>query len=65
MRSIAFFFEMLVLLPIATIRPFAGVLLWSWVSFMSPHKLLWGPASGLPWAMAVIVVTLIGCIVGA
>jgi putative inorganic carbon (HCO3(-)) transporter len=62
MRSIAFFFEMLVLLPIATIRPFAGVLLWSWVSFMSPHKLLWGPASGLPWAMAVIVVTLIGCL---
>jgi putative inorganic carbon (HCO3(-)) transporter len=62
MRSIAFFVEMLVLLPIATIRPFAGVLLWSWVSFMSPHKLLWGPASSLPWAMAIIVVTLIGCL---
>ena len=62
MRSLAFFFEMLVLLPIATIRPFAGVLLWSWISFMSPHKLLWGPASGLPWAMAVICVTVMGCV---
>jgi probable O-glycosylation ligase (exosortase A-associated) len=62
MRSLAFFVEMLVLLPIATIRPFAGVLLWSWISFMNPHKLLWGPASGLPWAMAVICLTVMGCI---
>jgi putative inorganic carbon (HCO3(-)) transporter len=62
MRSIAFFIEMLVLLPIAAIRPFAGVLLWSWISFMSPHKLLWGPASGLPWALIVLSVTLFGCL---
>jgi probable O-glycosylation ligase (exosortase A-associated) len=61
MRSLAFFMEMLVLLPIVTIRPFVGVLLWSWISFMSPHKLLWGPASGLPWALMTVVVLLIGC----
>ena len=62
MRSLAFFVEMLVLLPIVAIRPFVGVLLWSWISFMSPHKLLWGPASGLPWALIVITVTAIGCL---
>jgi hypothetical protein len=54
MRSLAFFVEMLVLRPVVTIRPFVGVLLWSWVSFMSPHKLLWGPASGLPWALMTV-----------
>jgi len=61
MRSLAFFVEMLVLLPVVTIRPFVGVLLWSWISFMSPHKLLWGPASSLPWAMITFVALVVGC----
>jgi putative inorganic carbon (HCO3(-)) transporter len=63
MRSVVFFMEMLVLLPMAAVRPFVGVLLWCWISFMSPHKLLWGPASSLPWALMTIVVTLMGCFV--
>jgi len=61
MRSLAFFVEMLVLLPMVTIRPFVGVLVWSWVSFMSPQRLLWGPASSLPWALITVAVTAIGC----
>jgi len=60
MRSLAFFIEMLLLLPVVTIRPFVGVLLWSWISFMAPHKLLWGPASGLPWAMITVSMIAIG-----
>lgn len=63
MRSLVFFMEMLILLPIATIRPFVGVLLWSWISFMSPHKLLWGPGSSLPWALMSVGCLLIGCLV--
>lgn len=63
MRSLAFFMEMLVLLPVVVIRPFVGVLLWSWISFMSPHKLLWGPASGLPWALMTVVAIGIGCMI--
>jgi putative inorganic carbon (hco3(-)) transporter len=63
MRSLAFFVEMLVLLPMVTIRPFVGVLVWSWISFMSPHKLLWGPASDLPWAMITFMALIIGCII--
>lgn len=61
MRSLAFFAEMLILLSVVTIRPFVGVLVWSWVSFMSPHKLLWGPASGLPWAMLTVAAIGVGC----
>ena len=62
MRSLAFFSEMLVLLSVVTIRPYVGILLWSWISFMSPHKLLWGPGANLPWAMLTIVVLVIGCV---
>jgi probable O-glycosylation ligase (exosortase A-associated) len=62
MRSLAFFSEMLVLLSVITIRPFVGVLVWSWISFMSPHKLLWGPGSALPWAMLTVVALCIGCL---
>src|SRR5208337_4456504 len=63
MRALAFFVEMLVLLPAITIRPFVGVLVWSWISFMSPHKLLWGPASELPWALITFAALIIGCII--
>src|SRR5208337_2391206 len=62
MRALAFFVEMLVLLPVITIRPFVGVLIWSWISFMSPHKLLWGAGSGLPWAMFTFVALVVGCL---
>ncbi len=63
MRSLAFFMEMLVLLPVITIRPFVGVLVWSWISFMNPHKLLWGPGSDLPWAWITFVALAIGCFI--
>jgi len=63
MRSLAFFVEMLVLLPMVTIRPFVGVLAWSWISFMSPHRLLWGPASALPWALITAVALFAGCFI--
>jgi putative inorganic carbon (hco3(-)) transporter len=63
MRSLAFFIEMLVLLPMVTIRPFVGILVWSWVSFMSPQRLLWGPASGLPWGLITVATLAIGCII--
>ena len=64
MRALAFFSEMLVLLSVVTVRPFVGVLLWSWISFMSPHRLLWGEGSELPWAMFTIVALMIGCVIG-
>ena len=63
MRSLVFISEMLILLSVVTVRPFVGILLWSWVSFMSPHKLLWGPGANLPWAMFTIVALVIGCLV--
>jgi len=64
LRSIAFVAIMVpFLLVTASGKPFVGVLLWSWVSFMSPHRLIHGFASGQPWAMITFLATVIGCVV--
>jgi probable O-glycosylation ligase (exosortase A-associated) len=65
MRDIAFIATMLGLLPLAIARPFVGVLVWCWISFMNPHRLIWGPASEMPWAIAFFVATLLGCLLRA
>jgi probable O-glycosylation ligase (exosortase A-associated) len=62
MRDVAFILVMLGLLPLAVFRPFAGVLLWCWISFMNPHRLLYGIGVELPWAAAVLAATLIGAV---
>lgn len=63
MRDAIFALTLIALLPLAAARPFVGVLLWSWISFMNPHQLMWGFASSIPWAQIIFVVTLAGCIV--
>jgi len=55
-------FEMAMLLPMTAVRPFIGVLLWEWVSFMNPHQLVWGPATELPWAAMAFCATVLGCV---
>ncbi|MEJ0015029.1 MAG: putative O-glycosylation ligase, exosortase A system-associated [Acetobacteraceae bacterium] len=63
MRSAALFFELLLLLPITLVRPFVGVILWSWFSFMNPHRLVYGGiALAVPWAMLIFFGTLFGCL---
>jgi probable O-glycosylation ligase (exosortase A-associated) len=64
MRDIGFTLVLLGLLPLAAIKPFVGVILWCWISFMNPHQTLWGFASSMPWAMVIFCVTVLGCLVG-
>jgi putative inorganic carbon (hco3(-)) transporter len=63
LRSLLLAIDMLVLLGMTVRWPFVGVLLWSWISFMNPHQLSWGFASGVPWAMLTFVATVIGCLI--
>jgi len=64
-RSIALFIELVVLLPIVLVRPFVGVLIWSWISFMNPHRLVFGGLGGdMPWAMITFCATALGCFLG-
>lgn len=63
MRDLVLVGMILAIVPLAVARPFVGVLLWSWVSFMNPHQLGWGFASSLPLAQIAFIVTVLGCFV--
>jgi probable O-glycosylation ligase (exosortase A-associated) len=45
-------------LPIILIKPHVGVLVWSWIGYMNPHRLTWGFTYDFPFAMVVGVVTI-------
>jgi probable O-glycosylation ligase (exosortase A-associated) len=63
MRDLALAGVLVPLLAMAAARPFVGVLVWSWISFMSPHREVYGFAQTMPWAMLTFVVTVFGCFV--
>jgi probable O-glycosylation ligase (exosortase A-associated) len=62
MRDAVLILAMLALLPMSFFKPFVGVLLWSWISFMNPHRLVYGPAGAVPWAALVFMATVAGCV---
>ncbi len=47
------------LLPMALSRPHVGLYLYSWLSYMNPHKMAWGFATSMPFAYIVAITTLI------
>src|SRR5262245_21640112 len=47
-------------LPVCLARPYFGVLMWSWLGFMNPHRLTWGFAYDLPFSQLVGIFTLVG-----
>ena len=46
------------LIPFIFKRPWVGILLWSWLGYMNPHRLAWGFAYHFPFAMIVGLVTI-------
>ena len=63
MRDIAFIGCIGSLILLVLVQPFAGILLWSWISFMNPHRLVYGPAAEFPWAMIIFACTVLGCLI--
>jgi probable O-glycosylation ligase (exosortase A-associated) len=47
-------------LPVCFVRPWIGVLVWSWIGYMNPHRLCWGFARDMPFAEMVAIATLAG-----
>lgn len=45
-------------------QPYFGVLLWTWISIMNPHRMTWGFAYSLPFAAAAAALTLIAMTYG-
>ena len=45
-------------LPLILKRPYIGILMWSWIGYMNPHRLSWGFATDFPFAMIIAITTL-------
>ena len=59
MRDIALSLIIVGLLPFVLRHTWVGVLVWTWLSIMNPHKLAYGFAVELPWAAVVAAFTLL------
>jgi probable O-glycosylation ligase (exosortase A-associated) len=47
-------------LPLILYRPWIGIVMWTWLAFMNPHRLTWGFAYSMPFAYMVALATLAG-----
>src|SRR5512132_4146326 len=63
MRSLLLAALVFALLPLVLARPYVGILLWSWLGYMNPHRLTFGFAYSFPWVMLIAVVTLVSRVV--
>lgn len=60
MRDIALALFIFGTLPFILMRPYIGLLVWSWIGYMNPHRLCYGFAVSFPWVQMVAIVTLAG-----
>ena len=58
MRSLLVAMIIFASVPMILLKPYVGVLMWSWISYMNPHRLTWGFAYSFPFAMLVGVATM-------
>jgi putative inorganic carbon (HCO3(-)) transporter len=63
MREAVFLVLFGLLFPIAFIRPFFGILLWTVMSYLSPHRYTYGFAPNLPVGYLTAVPTLAGALI--
>jgi uncharacterized protein DUF5935 len=59
MRDIAITLVITVFLVYTFKRPHVGVLLWSWLGYMNPHRLCYGFAYSMPFSQITAIVTVI------
>ncbi|MET0106817.1 MAG: putative O-glycosylation ligase, exosortase A system-associated [Sedimenticola sp.] len=50
-------------LPFILRQPYLGILVWSWLSYMNPHRLTWGFAYDLPFAQIVAITLFISILI--
>ena len=59
MRDIAVTLAVFGSLPFILKRPWIGILVWTWLGFMNPHRMAWGFSVDFPFAMIVALTTLV------
>ena len=47
-------------LPFILRTPWYGIIMWSWLGFMNPHRMAWGFITEMPVALLVALATLVG-----
>lgn len=52
-------------LPFILRNAYFGVLVWSWLSYMNPHRLAWGFAYSMPFAQIVAIVLLFSMLISS
>jgi probable O-glycosylation ligase (exosortase A-associated) len=62
MRDLAITLIVFGSLPLILFRPWIGVLMWAWLSLMTPHRFAFGFAYDFPFAAVVAVATLLGLV---
>lgn len=64
MRDLALALFVVGLLPFVVMRPYVGLLLWSWFGYMNPHRLTYGFAYSFPWVQVIAIITLLSLLMG-
>ena len=65
MRDIALAIIIFGTLPFILMRPYFGLLVWSWLGYMNPHRLTYGFAFSFPWVQIVAITTLLAFAFGS
>ncbi|MEO5334004.1 MAG: putative O-glycosylation ligase, exosortase A system-associated [Magnetococcus sp. YQC-5] len=60
MRDLLLIIFVLGLLPVVIFRPYIGLLLWAWISYMNPHRLTWSFAYNFRFNLLVALFTILG-----
>ncbi|NWG32792.1 MAG: putative O-glycosylation ligase, exosortase A system-associated, partial [Rhodocyclaceae bacterium] len=60
MRDLILFGIIFSLLPFCFFRPWMGILFFSWIGYMNPHRFTWSAAYDFPFAKIVAIVTVAG-----
>ena len=63
MRDIAVTLAVFGSLPFILRRPWLGIIVWTWLGFMNPHRLACGFSTTMPFAQIVAITTLVAMLV--
>lgn len=61
-RDVLVTLMVLATLPMIIRRPWTGILVWSWLSYMNPHRQTWGFAYNMPFAMLVAATLMVAMV---
>ena len=64
-RDVLVTLMVLATLPMIIRRPWTGILVWSWLSYMNPHRQTWGFAYNMPFAMLVAAVLFVAMLLSS